>query len=234
MYPKKKISRNLSKDQNKNLIIIGLDIILISDQYYLIMSVQHFCPQCGNKNNLNSEFCESCGLELFSFKHVDDKNPESKVNLDNSDLHSIGSKPLKYADDGDRFVAYIIDGILFSVIGSLFGLIFGISWNFDLVSSMWNSSWPVIGVSFLYLFLLENLNHGQTIGKMILKIQTVDEKTLGKITPRQAALHTLGKLFLPLDIIIGLISRDKAVSQMEKNQVRFSQKFSHTSVVSLK
>ncbi|MHA1476285.1 MAG: RDD family protein, partial [Promethearchaeota archaeon] len=104
----------------------------------------------------------------------------------------------------------------------------------DLVSTLWNNSWPVVGVSFLYLFLFEAFNNGQTLGKMVLKIQTVDENTLGKITTKQAALHTIGKLFLPLDVIIGLISRDKAVSQMEKNQVRFSQKFSHTSVISLK
>ena len=58
------------------------------------MSVQHFCPQCGNKNNPNSEFCESCGLELFSIKQVDDKTPESNVNHDNSELKSNVSKPL--------------------------------------------------------------------------------------------------------------------------------------------
>ena len=198
------------------------------------MSVQHFCPQCGNKNNPNSEFCESCGLELFSTKHVDNKSPGSNVNQDNNEVIGQDSKPIKYADDGDRLVAYIIDGILFSVIGSLFGLIFGISGDFDLVSSMWNNNWPVIVVSFLYLFLFEAFNNGQTLGKMIFKIQTVDEKTFGKITNKQAALHTIGKLFLPIDIIIGLISRDKSESEMEKNQVRFTQKFSHTSVISLK
>ncbi len=211
------------------MIIIGLNIILISDIYYIIMSIQKYCPQCGNKINSNSEFCESCGLELFSNQQV-----ETNISQDNNEVKSNFSKSTKYADDGDRLVAYIIDGVLFSVIGSLFGLIFGMSWKFDLVSSMWNNSWPVIAVSFLYLFLLEAFNNGQTLGKMILKIQTVDENTFGKITTKQAALHTIGKLFLPLDVIIGLISRDKSESAMEKNQVRFSQKFSHTSVISLK
>ena len=198
------------------------------------MSVQHFCPQCGNKNNPNSEFCESCGLELFLNNSVDDKTSESNVSQDNNEVRSNSSKPIKYAGDGDRFVAYIIDGILFSVIGSLFGLIFGIPWDVDLVSSMWNNSWPVIGVSFLYLFLFEAFNNGTTLGKMVMKIQTVDETNFGEITHKQAALHTIGKLFLPLDIIIGLISRDKVESEMEKNQVRFTQKFSQTSVISLK
>ncbi len=198
------------------------------------MSVQHFCPSCGSKTNLNSEFCESCGLELFSNESLDDKFSESNTNQDNNEVKSKGSKPIKYADDGNRLVAYLIDGILFSVIGSFFGLILGTSWNFDLVSSMWNNSWPVIGVSFLYLFLFEAFNNGQTLGKVIMKIQTVDEKSFGDITHKQAALHTIGKLFLPLDIIIGLISRDKSESELEKNQVRFTQKFSHTSVISLK
>jgi len=216
------------------LIVIGLNIILISDNYYIIMSVQHFCPQCGNKNNPNSEFCESCGLELFLNNSVDDKTSESNVNQDNNEVKSKFPKSIKYADDGDRFVAYIIDGILFSVIGSFFGLIFGIPWDIDLVSSMWNNSWSITGISFLYLFLFETFNNGQTLGKMILKIQTVDENTFGKISRKQAALHTIGKLFLPIDVIVGLIQRDKSVSEMEKNQVRFTQKFSHTSVISLK
>ncbi|MHA1511169.1 MAG: RDD family protein [Promethearchaeota archaeon] len=216
------------------MIVIGLNIILISDNYYIIMSVQHFCPQCGNKNNPNSEFCESCGLELFLNNSVDDKTSESNVNQDNNEVKSKFPKSIKYADDGDRFVAYIIDGILFSVIGSFFGLIFGIPWDIDLVSSMWNNSWSITGISFLYLFLFETFNNGQTLGKMILKIQTVDENTFGKISRKQAALHTIGKLFLPIDVIVGLIQRDKSVSEMEKNQVRFTQKFSHTSVISLK
>jgi len=198
------------------------------------MSVQHFCPSCGSKTNPNSEFCEACGLELFSNKHEDSKTQENKYSQDNNEVKSNSYKKIKYASDGDRLVAYIIDGILFSVIGSFFGLIMGFPWDIDLVSTLWNNSWPVVGVSFLYLFLFEAFNNGQTLGKMVLKIQTVDENTLGKITTKQAALHTIGKLFLPLDVIIGLISRDKAVSQMEKNQVRFSQKFSHTSVISLK
>ena len=108
------------------------------------------------------------------------------------------------------------------------------SWDLDLVSTLWNNSWPVVGVSFLYLFFFEAFNNGQTLGKMVMKIQTVDENTFGTITHKQAALHTIGKLFLPIDVIIGLIQRDKSESEMEKNQVRFSQKFSHTSVISLK
>jgi hypothetical protein len=197
------------------------------------MSVQHFCPSCGSKTNPNSEFCEVCGLELFSNKHEDNKSQESNTSQVNNEIISKSYKSTKYANDGDRLVAYLIDGVLFSAIGSFLGLIFGISWKIDLVSSLWNNSWPVIGVSFLYLFFFEAYN-GQTLGKMVMKIQTVDDKSFGKITTKQAALHTIGKLFLPLDIIIGLISRDKSESKMEKNQVRFTQKFSQTSVISLK
>ncbi len=198
------------------------------------MSVQHFCPQCGNENKPNSEFCESCGLDLFSNKHVDDKIPESNTSQNNDDVKSNISIPTKYAKDGDRLVAYIVDGILFSVIGKLIGLIFGTPLSIDLVGSFWNNNWPVVAISFLYLFLFEAFNNGQTIGKMIFKIRTVDEKSFGKITIQQAALHTIGKLFIAIDVIIGLIARDKTESGMEKNQVRFTQKFSHTSVISLK
>ncbi len=216
------------------MITIGLKIILISDKYYIIMSVQHFCPQCGSKINQSSQFCEACGLELFSNKPLVDKILKSNNNQEKNEIKNNNPKSIKYASDGDRLVAYIIDGILFSVIGSFFGLIMGISSDFDLVSTLWNNNWPIVAVSFLYLFLFEVFNNGQTLGKMIFKIQTVDEKTFGKITNKQAALHTIGKLFLPIDVIIGLISRDKSESKMEKNQVRFTQKFSQTSVISLK
>ena len=72
--------------KKKILIIIGLNIILIYDIYYIIMSVQHFCPSCGSKTNPNSEFCEVCGLELFSNKHEDNKSQESNTSQVNIEI----------------------------------------------------------------------------------------------------------------------------------------------------
>lgn len=198
------------------------------------MSVQHYCPSCGSKTNSNSKFCESCGLELYLNESLSDDSLEFRKNKEDFKKADELSKPLKYAEDGDRFIAYIIDCILFSAIGRIIGLIFGIPLRMEMVGTFWNDNWPVIFASFLYLFLFEAFNNGQTLGKMVLKIQTVDEKSMEKITIRQAALHTVGKLFIPIDVILGLISRDKSESELEKNQVRFTQRISHTSVISLK
>ena len=62
------------------------------------MSVQHFCPQCGNKNNPNSEFCESCGLELFSNESLDDKFSKSNTNQEYNEIKSSTNK-LKHGID---------------------------------------------------------------------------------------------------------------------------------------
>ena len=62
----------------------------------------------------------------------------------------------------------------------------------------------------------------------------VYEKTFGKITPQQAALHTIGKVaFLILDIIIGAIIQDKEQQEGKPNkeQIRMTQRISKTVVI---
>jgi hypothetical protein len=70
---------------------------------------------------------------------------------------------------------------------------------------------------------------------MVMKIKTVDEVTFGNITAQQALLHVIGKaFFLPIDVIIGLIMRDsdkKDLTKTDTQQVRLTQRFSHTVVI---
>jgi hypothetical protein len=66
---------------------------------------------------------------------------------------------------------------------------------------------------------------------MAMRIQTVDSRNFEPINAQQAAIHTLGKvLFLPLDVIIGLIVKDDDSAQ-EDNEIRVTQNFAKTSVV---
>jgi uncharacterized RDD family membrane protein YckC len=87
-----------------------------------------------------------------------------------------------------------------------------------------------IVIGFAYFWLLESFNHGQTLGKMIMKIRTVDERSKGPINPGQAFLHVFGKvLFLPLDIIIAWFVGK--TTPEEKSQIRVTQRLSKTVVI---
>lgn len=101
---------------------------------------------------------------------------------------------------GERFVAFIIDSILVSVIIGILP---------------WPRAWTPIdlpffdfGITNIFLFLywsyLEGTT-GQSFGKRIMKIRVVDLKGRS-ININQSIYQSLGKAFLtPIDIIIGLI-----------------------------
>jgi uncharacterized RDD family membrane protein YckC len=197
-----------------------------------IMASSKYCPSCGSQNDPHNQFCEGCG-ETFSVS-APPSSPETST-AEPQVLHE--SLEVTYASDGDRFVAFVIDSILFGLVGKLFGLMFGlpfflignVSFNFDLVVD----NWTVALAAFLYFILFEALNKGQTPGKMALKIKTVDSETLGTITPAQAAINAFGKaVFLGLDIIIGLITREDK-SLKEKNTIRIMQRVSKTSIIKI-
>ena len=62
-------------------------------------------------------------------------------------------------------------------------------------------------------------------------LKLVDEETLEDVSTKQVFLHNIGKvLFLPLDLIIGLIAQEESTPK-EKSQIRLSQRLSHTVVL---
>jgi len=88
-------------------------------------------------------------------------------------------------------------------------------------------------INFVYLFGMEMANNGagQTIGKRIMGIKTVDAATLGPITPRQALIHCVGKLLVVVDVIIGVITKEK--SEPDKQDLRIMQRVAGTSVIKI-
>ena len=191
-----------------------------------------FCPKCGNELEPNSTFCASCGADLRTRKG------KSKANV--STITEAAPKPqikpetVQYADFWIRLLALIIDSILIGIIGSILSLILFFPWIkiniFDPLGGWWYVSFPFDWlIGFLYHWLLEANNDGQTLGKMALKIRTVDEKTLGLASSSNYAVNNIFKSspFLILDLIIGILKYSKD----PKNRFRIMQHVSETVVV---
>lgn len=165
------------------------------------------------------------------------------TNASTPNVYPAVSNNFRFAEFGDRLIAFIIDTIIISLIGLFISFGAGISrFSFSDAGSMSQMIFPssIIEtvIAFLYFWFLESFNNGQTLGKIILKIRTVDMATLGRMNPGQAFIHILGKVFyavygliLFLDIIIGSVMSKNNLT--EKNQIRLSQRLSKTVVIKI-
>ncbi len=184
------------------------------------MSIK-FCPKCGNELEPNATFCPFCGTDL---------GVKEEVVKTRSDT-------VEYAGFGSRLVALIIDSIIISIIGSSLSFIIFISWIpfniFDPLGGWWAINFPwnwMLG--FLYYWGLEAGKNGQTVGKMAMKIRTVDEKTLDEATAKNYAINNIFKSspFLIFDFLIGIIKN----SGDSTRRIRVMQNISETVVITAK
>jgi uncharacterized RDD family membrane protein YckC len=208
-----------------------------------------FCPACGETINPNQNFCKICGnpvkpssdnmpLQGSSVTDGIENVPQQpQTGQQNVQINAQTQITVKYADTGDRLLALIIDSILISLVTSAITNAFGLGfllngWPPQLGALFWENNIVRGFLMFLYFFLFEAYNKGQTIGKIIMKIKTVDAATLNNITMTQAALHVVGKaFFLLIDWIIGEIINEE--SEKKKSQLRITQRFSKTAVISI-
>ncbi|MBA7559992.1 hypothetical protein ES708_01610 [subsurface metagenome] len=186
----------------------------------------NYCPQCGEILQPGAQLCHVCGFQFETPSQQEEVNTQTKFEHFTQPVFS-GAKveseqpqhqfqsqvqyqtqylapqvkvqvetptpvKVKFAENGDRFIAFIIDSM---IINAITGLIFHDGGFF------WISS----GLTILYFAMMEMLGNGagQTLGKRVMKIRTVDETTLGPISLNQALIHSLGKTFFGLiDLII--------------------------------
>ncbi|MFW9819272.1 MAG: RDD family protein [Candidatus Thorarchaeota archaeon] len=184
------------------------------------MSIK-FCPKCGNELEPNATFCPFCGTDLGI--------EEEEIKID--------STKVEYAGFWNRFIALIIDTIIISLIGSTISLIIFVSWIpfniFDPLGGWWTVSFPFDWLlGFLYYWGLEAGKNGQTVGKMAMKIRTVDENTLSLSSSRNYAINNIFKSspFLIIDFLIGIIKN----SGDSKRRIRVMQNISETVVITAK
>ena len=182
-----------------------------------------FCPKCGNKLEPDTTFCPGCGADLKSRKEA----LKTAINKEEGE----------YAELLPRLIALFIDGIIIGIISSSLSVAILVSWIpfniFDPFGGLWFVSFPfnwVIG--FLYSWLFETYNNGQTVGKIVLNLRTVDEKTLGPASPGNYGINNLLKPsgLIILDFIIGVMKN----SGDPKNRFRIMQNVSETVVITTK
>jgi len=180
-----------------------------------------FCSKCGNELEPEATFCPSCGADLGV--------KEEFVKTDSANV--------EYAGFGSRLIALIIDSIIIGLIGSTLSFVIFISWIpfniFDPLGGWWYVGFPFDWMlGFLYHWGFEAGKNGQTVGKMAMKIKTVDEKTLSAATTKNYAINNIFKSspFLILDFIIGIIKN----SGDSKRRIRIMQNTSETVVINAK
>ncbi len=142
------------------------------------------------------------------------------------------------ANWGDRLLAWIVDFILVSIaLAVLFTAITIPIWFFQYDDEMtaaraYQNIQPlhyiISSLAFLGYWTYFESTSGQSIGKRLLKIKTIDLSGDNKIDIRTAAIESFGKAFLlPIDVILGLIFTNN------KRQ-RIFNRLSNTIVIKLK
>jgi uncharacterized RDD family membrane protein YckC len=196
-----------------------------------------FCPKCGSELEPDAAFCPSCGAQLEARKKIAQGTTDI-VKSKPSTISQIKLGTEEYSTFIIRLIAIIIDSIVIGIVGAIISFIIFVPWIPFNPLGFWEGDWWIISfpfdwlLGFIYHWLLEAFNNGQTVGKMALKIRTVDEKTLDSATPGAYAINNIFKSspFLILDLIIGVLK----YSGDPKNRVRIMQHVSETVVISTK
>jgi uncharacterized RDD family membrane protein YckC len=156
------------------------------------------CEKCGAEIREGAAFCQKCGAPVSAAPAA---APTGRV--------------IDLAGWGDRILAYIIDMILAGIVlGVIKSVILLPSWFVGGMVGVPNYvPWSDFGFDNLFwfvYFLFMDLQYGQSIGKMVMKIKTTNLDG-GPIDLTQAAIGAFGKAFLlPLDVILGWIfTKDK-------------------------
>ncbi len=164
-----------------------------------------YCKKCGNELPEAAKYCPACGTSTST-----EEAPAAstvRVSSSGSDLSGV-----KLAFWGERFVAWLIDAILVTIVMVIISMFVGLlsffsGFSFTAIVNVFN--WfPFFGINgvviFFYWMFMEAAN-GQSIGKMALRIK-VTRLNGSPISLWQAALESIGKAFLPvlvLDCLIG-------------------------------
>jgi uncharacterized RDD family membrane protein YckC len=192
------------------------------------VSVQ-YCPHCGAAlDDPSAKFCPNCGAAIDIAVTPTAEAPPSPPPPTTEVPPPAAVTPVGqvvYAGFWDRLLAFILDVIIIAVVSWIgFFAIIGGAMNYLGLGGLF--SWLL---AFLYFWALESFNKGQTIGKIALKLRTVDESSLEPATPGNLVINNLsrGWWVILLDFIIGFLANRGD----ETKRIRILQNLSKTVVL---
>ena len=191
-----------------------------------------YCPRCGADLEPDTRFCSSCGADLRERRPITGGEPPKTIlaappQQPSTATPSYAQVPqqfsapgITYASFGQRFWAILIDFIILLIPGLIFTFTLNFPWATILIGV----------VSLFYFWLLEAYNKGQTIGKIALKIRTVDDQRHEIASSGNYLVNNIFKihpiLFI-IDFIIGILVN----SGDPQKRLRLMQNASHTVVI---
>jgi uncharacterized membrane protein YeaQ/YmgE (transglycosylase-associated protein family) len=188
-----------------------------------------FCPKCGSELASEVSYCPNCGADLT--KRSEKSQKPMVLEEDIEPKVARPKRTVHYATFGRRFLAWLIDIILLGIISSIIAGVINLALlGFSFFSQLYQSTIINFIIGFLYFWLLESYNRGQTLGKMALNLRTVDETTLKVADPSKCVINNILKPtpFIILDFIIGVLASS---DEPEKHRIRIMQKLSNTVVL---
>ena len=191
----------------------------------------NYCPNCGAAVDPDENFCKDCGAAIGFEEPTAKEPPPPAVPATEEAIPPPPSAPetqAVYAGFWERFLAYIIDAIVIGIIWVILSAVFLQNYY-----PPWTVPFGLINwlIAFVYFWAFETRN-GQTIGKIALKLRTVDEDSLVVAGPGSYFVNNLsrGLWWIIVDFIIGILAN----SGDEKKRLRILQNLSKTVVISEK
>jgi len=187
-----------------------------------------YCPHCGAAlDDPSAKFCPNCGasVEITVTPTTELPPPPPPPPTEVPPPPITSEEQVVYAGFWERFLAFILDVIIIGIVSWIgFFAILGSAMDYFGLGSLF--SWLL---AFLYFWALESFNKGQTIGKIALKLRTVDEYSLEPATPGNLVINNLsrGWWVIILDFIIGILANSGDVQK----RLRILQNLSKTVVI---
>ncbi len=161
-----------------------------------------FCPKCGARNKYGAQFCDNCG---------------SALPIGGTPYQPTGGVPgVEYAGFWLRFVAYIIDGIIMSLISIpiLALVLFPLPEDLSIMAPFAAS----ILIQWLYFAGLESSSRQATLGKGAVGIIVTDldgeRISLGKATVRYFSKILSSMVFCIGYLMIGFTEKKQGLHDM--------------------
>lgn len=191
-----------------------------------------YCPKCGARLNSVVEFCV-CGYEITEEERIRRKKEESYIDLKKS--ARIPGKGIIFARSWERLIAFVVDMMFITIIGLVISLPFPINRRQTLLGLLIPDFMDLFNwiAGFSYYWLFETYNKGQTIGKKILGLRTVDANSFETTSKEKYAINNLlrgSNLLFLIDLIVGYIAN----YEIKGNRLRIMQNASNTVVVAIK